>query len=75
VGDAVQRNHVKRLIREAFDTESESLPVGTDAVVVARAEARTLAEREGLEGIRAALAGLLARASGERAPAEQPQRT
>lgn len=66
VGGAVQRNRVKRLLREAFSLESNALPEGTDAVVVARTEVRGLAEREGLEGIRAALAGLIAEAVGER---------
>jgi ribonuclease P protein component len=64
VGGAVQRNRVKRLLREAFALEGSELPVGTDAVVVARHEARSLAEREGLEGIRTALADLIARAAG-----------
>lgn len=64
VGGAVQRNRVKRLLREAFALEGSELPVGTDAVVVARHEARSLAEREGLEGIRAALAELIGRAAG-----------
>jgi ribonuclease P protein component len=64
VGGAVQRNQVKRLLREAFALESSELPVGTDAVVVARQEARALAEREGLQGIRAALADLIGRAAG-----------
>jgi len=64
VGGAVQRNRVKRLLREAFALEGFELPVGTDAVVVARAEARFLAEREGLEGIRTALAELIVRATG-----------
>jgi len=64
VGGAVQRNRVKRLLREAFALEGSGLPAGTDAVVVARHEARELAEREGLEGIRTALADLIARAAG-----------
>ncbi len=64
VGGAVQRNRVKRLLREAFAAECAGLPSGTDAVVVARAEARSLAERDGLAGIRGALAGLIERASG-----------
>jgi ribonuclease P protein component len=64
VGGAVQRNRVKRLLREAFALESSRLPAGSDAVVVARHEARGLAEREGLEGMRLALAGLIARAAG-----------
>jgi ribonuclease P protein component len=62
VGGAVERNHVKRLLREAFEQEAAGLPDGVDVVVVARPEARLVAERDGLEGIRAALAELIARA-------------
>jgi ribonuclease P protein component len=61
VGGAVQRNRVKRLLREAFDLEGGRLPAGTDAVVVARHEANALAEREGLDGVRRALSQLLER--------------
>ncbi|MGA2926699.1 MAG: ribonuclease P protein component [Solirubrobacteraceae bacterium] len=64
VGGAVQRNHIKRLLREAFVLEGERLPAGTDAVVVARHEAGVLAEREGLNGVRRALSELVARAGG-----------
>ncbi len=73
VGGAVQRNRVKRLLREAFALEGSQLPQDTDAVVVARREARPLAEREGLAGIRAALADLIGRAAGTttgRSPAD-----
>jgi len=63
VGGAVDRNKVKRLLREAFAVESAALPPGIDAVVVARQDARTLAEREGLAGVRRALRELIARAS------------
>lgn len=59
VGGAVERNRVKRLLREAFAQESERLPAGTDAVVVARRGARELAERDGLAGIQAELAALI----------------
>jgi ribonuclease P protein component len=61
VGGAIQRNRVKRLLREAFDIEGGRLPAGTDAVVVARHEANALAEREGLAGIRRALGELVGR--------------
>ncbi len=64
VGGAVERNRIKRLLREAFALESERLPAGTDAVVVARHDAKALAEREGLAGIRRALVDLMARAVG-----------
>jgi ribonuclease P protein component len=66
VGGAVDRNRVKRLVREAFAIEAQRLPADTDAVVVARPEARELAEREGLEGIQAALGELIGRSVGER---------
>jgi ribonuclease P protein component len=66
----VQRNRVKRLLREAFALESPRLPEGTDVVIVARSEAWGLAEREGLDGVRGVLAELIARAVGEPPPAE-----
>jgi ribonuclease P protein component len=64
VGGAVERNRVKRLLREAFALEAARLPAGTDAVVVARQDARSLAEREGLPGIRRALSELISKVSG-----------
>jgi ribonuclease P protein component len=36
VGGAVQRNRVKRLLREAFRAVQHDLPAGLDLVVVAR---------------------------------------
>lgn len=64
VGNAVDRNLVKRLLREAFVREGRRLPAGTDAVVVARQDAKALAEREGLGGIERVLADLITRAAG-----------
>jgi ribonuclease P protein component len=62
VGGAVERNQVKRLLREAFAGAEAELEGGHDIVVVARPEARELAEREGLVGIERALSELIIRA-------------
>jgi ribonuclease P protein component len=65
VGGAIERNKVKRLLREAFATEATRLPGDADVVVVARPDVRELAEREGLEGVRGALEELVTKAVGE----------
>ena len=69
VGGAVDRNKVKRLLREAFAGEADRVPADYDVVVVARPEARDLAEREGLDGMRRELGELVGRAltEGDRA--------
>lgn len=64
VGGAVERNRVKRMLREAFALEAERLPPGSDAVVIARPGARELAEREGLDGVHAALRALIDKVDG-----------
>jgi len=65
VGGAVERNRVKRVLREAFAAVSIRLPRGTDAVVVARRDAQALAESEGVAGVRRVIGELLDRALGE----------
>ena len=60
VGGAVDRNRVKRVLREAFWAEAERLPDTSDYVVVARPDARELAQREGADGMRGALSELVA---------------
>ena len=64
VGGAVDRNRVKRVLREAFARESNRLPAGSDAVVIARSGAKDLAGREGLAGIQSALAELIDKVPG-----------
>lgn len=71
VGGAVERNRVKRLLRESFARESGRLPAGSDAVVIARRGAREVAQREGLAGIHRALAELIDKVPGVSETGEQ----
>jgi ribonuclease P protein component len=66
VGGAVERNAVKRAIREAFWALSEGLPQQFDFVIVARADAAGLVERDGTSGVETALTELFAEAGIER---------
>ena len=69
VGGAVDRNLVKRLLREAFAVEAGRLPVDQDVVVVARPPVLELAERDGLAGVQGALSELVDKVAGAGAPA------
>lgn len=68
VGGAVERNRVKRTLREAFWSLGDSLPAGHDFVLVARPEIAEMIERDGADGARAAIEEALAQAGsgGER---------
>ena len=67
VGGAVERNAVKRALREAFWTLDERLAAEHDFVVVARPDSAGLVEREGVPGVSAALAELVAENDSEAA--------
>ena len=66
VGGAVQRNEVKRALREAFWGRGEELPADHDFVLVARPDVAGLLAREGTAGVARALEELLALARVER---------
>jgi ribonuclease P protein component len=71
VGGAVERNAVKRSLREAFWALEPRLPEDHDFVVVARAGAGEIVRREGQEGVRRELAELLERLGWPTAEARQ----
>jgi ribonuclease P protein component len=65
VGNAVERNKVKRALREAFWSLSSRLPAGHDFVLVGRSGVADLVAREGTEGLTKSIAELLDEAGGE----------
>ena len=62
VGGAVERNAVKRALREAFWSLADPLPDAYDFVLVARPDVAGLIERDGTAGVASALSELVAEA-------------
>lgn len=63
VGGAVERNRVKRVLREGFWARAELLPDDHDFVIVARPDCRELIERGGSDRLEEALGELVERAA------------
>lgn len=63
VGGSVERNKVKRALREAFWELADRLPARHDFVLVARAEIKELIEKDGTAGVSKSLEEALAAAS------------
>lgn len=66
VGGAVDRNRVKRTLREAFWGLADRLPPRHDFVLVARSEIAAMIERDGAEGAKASLEEALEQSGGGR---------
>jgi len=74
LGNAVDRNRMKRALREAFRANSRSLAGSTDLVFVARAPVADLLEAEGQRAVEGKMIEVLRKASLMRGEGERPVR-
>ncbi len=72
VGGAVERNRVKRVVREQFAEIAHLLPARLDVVVIARPGAAEYIEEQGGPALGRRLRELLARATGDERLTDQP---
>lgn len=73
VGGAVERNKVKRAMREAFWALSDRLPERHDFVLVGRSGVAELVEREGAPGLERSIGDLLDEREGKRRDADEDE--
>lgn len=59
IGTAVERNKIKRSLREVFLVSEQQVKKGVDLVFIARADLLTLVEEQGSEGVRAKMMEIL----------------